>query len=181
MDAAAPKILLTGPPRVGKTTCIERLLERLDVPASGFFTREVRRGGKRVGFDVESLDGRRGTLSRAGEPSPWRVGRSGVDLESFEAVALPALEAGLASGALVVIDEIGKMELFSEAFKGLVTRAVEGPAPLVGTVMVGSPPFVRRIKAHPAVTLLEVTQANRDGLPEELATRLATAIKDKKM
>ena len=94
---------------------------------------------------------------------------------------LPALEAGLASGALVVIDEIGKMELFSEAFKGLVTRAVEGPAPLVGTVMVGSPPFVRRIKAHPAVTLLEVTQANRDGLPEELATRLATAIKDKKM
>lgn len=181
MDAVAPKILLTGPPRVGKTTCIERLLERLDVQSAGFFTREVRRGGKRVGFDIQSIDGRRGTLARAGQPGPWQVGRYGVDIESFEAVALPALEAGLASGALVVIDEIGKMELFSEAFKALVARAVEGPAPLVGTVMIGNPPFVRRIKTHPTVTLVEVTRANRDGLPSELAARLATAVKDKQV
>jgi nucleoside-triphosphatase THEP1 len=177
VDAAPPKILLTGPPRVGKTTCIERLLERLDVAAAGFVTREVRRGGKRVGFDVESLDGRRGTLARTGKSSPWRVGRYGVDLESFESVALPALEGGLASGALVVIDEIGKMELFSEAFKELVARALESPAPLVGTVMVGNPPFVRRIKARQDVILVEVTQANRDGLHEELAVRLGAALK----
>ncbi len=176
MEDPPPKLLLTGPPRVGKTTCIERLLERLDVPAAGFFTREVRRDGRRVGFDVESLDGRRGTLARVGKPSRWRVGRYGVELESFEAVAIPALEAGLASGALLIVDEIGKMELFSEAFKALLTQTVEGPAPLVGTLMVGNPPFVRRLKTHPAVTLIEVTPANRDGLPEKLAARLAAAL-----
>ncbi|MFQ5893993.1 MAG: nucleoside-triphosphatase, partial [Nitrospinota bacterium] len=117
MDDAPPKILLTGPPRVGKTTCIERLLGRLEAPAAGFFTREVREAGRRVGFDVEDLEGRRGVLSRIGLAGPHRVGRYGVDLADFEAVALPALEAGLEIGALVVIDEIGKMELFSERFK----------------------------------------------------------------
>lgn len=176
MGEYPPKILLTGPPRVGKTTCIERLLERLDVPAAGFFTREVRRDGRRVGFDVESLDGRRGTLARVGKPSRWRVGRYGVDLASFEAVALAALDAGLASGALLVIDEIGKMELFSEPFQALLTQAVEGLTPMVGTVMVGNPPFVRQLKTHPAVTLVEVTPDNRDGLPDKLAARLAAAL-----
>lgn len=176
MEKAPLKILLTGPPRVGKTTCIEKLLERLGVEASGFFTREVRRAGKRVGFDVESLDGRRGPLARAGQPSPHRVGRYGVDLASFEAVALPALEAGLASGALLVIDEIGKMELFSDAFTALVARAVEGPNALVGTVMVGNPPFVRRIKTNPAVTLIEVTRADRDELPAKLEALLKSSL-----
>ncbi len=129
-----------------------------------------------MGFDVESLDGRRGTLARLEMPSPWRVGRYGVDLASFEAVALSASDAGLASGALLIVDEIGKMELFSEAFKALLTQTVEGPAPLVGTVMVGNPHYVRRLKTHPAVTLSEVTPDYRDGLPEELAARLAAAL-----
>lgn len=173
MSSQAPKVLLTGPPRVGKTTCIEKLLGLLEVPAAGFFTREVRREGRRVGFDVESLEGRRGVLARVAHPGPFRVGRYGVDLESFEAVALPALEEGLASGALLVIDEIGKMELFSEAFKIMVSRAFESPQALVGTVMVGGPPFVRRLKAHPASRVVEVTAENRDALPARLAAELA--------
>jgi nucleoside-triphosphatase len=174
MSRIAPKILLTGPPRAGKTTCIERLIERLEVHAAGFFTREVRRGGKRLGFDVESLDGRRGVLARVGLQSRWRVGRYGVDLPGFESVALPALEEGLGSGVLLVVDEIGKMELFSEDFKSLVVRALEGPSALVGTVMVGNPPFVRWIKRHRAVRLLEVTEANRDEMPTKLAHILET-------
>jgi nucleoside-triphosphatase THEP1 len=175
MSEKPPKILLTGPPRVGKTTCIERLLERIEAPAAGFFTREVRREGRRVGFDIETLDGRRGILARAGHKSSWRVGRYGVDLPGFEALALPALEAGLASGALLVIDEIGKMELFSEAFRSLVRRAVDGPQAVVGTVMVGNPPFVRCLKSHPAVRLIEVTEANRDELPAKLARKLVAS------
>ncbi len=158
---------------MGKTTCIERLLARLEAPAAGFLTREVREAGRRVGFDVESLGGRRGVLARRGLESRYRVGPYGVALEEFEAVALPALEEGLAGGVLLVIDEIGKMELFSEAFKALVRRAVEGPGALVGTVMIGNPPFVRRLKGHPAVELIEVTPSNRDSLPLELAGRLA--------
>lgn len=177
MPDGTPKILLTGPPRVGKTTCIERLLEKLSGPAAGFITREVRSGGKRVGFDVETLEGRRGVLARVGLKSLYRVGRYGVDLEGFEALALPALEEGLASGALLIIDEIGKMEIFSEAFKALVRRAVEGPNALVGTVMIGNPPFVRWLKGHPEVSLIEVTTANRDELPGRLAQKLSTYTK----
>jgi nucleoside-triphosphatase len=157
---------------VGKTTCIERLLERLEAQAFGFFTREVRLEGRRVGFDIETLDGRRGILARDGLESPYRVGRYGVDLESFESLALPALEEGLEKGRLLIIDEIGKMELYSRAFRGLVERAFAGPNPVVATIMIGNPPFIRRLKAHPQARLIEVTRSNREAIPARVASWL---------
>lgn len=93
---------------------IRRVVQRLEIPARGFYTEEVREaGGRRTGFDVVTLDGHRGRLSEAGFPGP-RVGRYGVDLRFLENVALSRIEP--APGILIVIDEIGKMECFSRLF-----------------------------------------------------------------
>ncbi|XP_019062720.2 cancer-related nucleoside-triphosphatase isoform X5 [Fukomys damarensis] len=96
----ARHVFLTGPPGVGKTTLIRKaseLLQSSGVPVDGFYTEEVRQGGRRTGFDVVTLSGARGPLSRVGsEPQPgkrdYRVGQYVVDLTSFEQLALPVLK-----------------------------------------------------------------------------------------
>jgi len=164
-------ILLTGRPGVGKTTVIRRVVERLDGwRICGFTTQEVRRSGRRTGFQVVTLDGQAGRLAEVGFVSPYRVGRYGVDLEGFECVALPALEAPEVD--LVVVDEIGKMECFSLAFQQAVKRALGGPIPVLGTIGQGGGPFMREIRNRGDLQLLEVTRAGRMDLPVQLVHML---------
>uniref|UniRef100_A0A8C6GJM2 Nucleoside-triphosphatase, cancer-related n=1 Tax=Mus spicilegus TaxID=10103 RepID=A0A8C6GJM2_MUSSI len=92
-------VFLTGPPGVGKTTLIQKAIEVLQssgLPVDGFYTQEVRQEGRRIGFDVVTLSGAQGPLSRVGsQPLPGkpecRVGQYVVNLDSFEQLALPVL------------------------------------------------------------------------------------------
>ena len=166
--------LLTGRPGVGKTTCLRRILDLVGRPAGGFFTEEVRRGSARVGFALVTLDGRRAVLAEAGRRGGPRVGKYGVDLDALDRVGVPAIREAVRAGRLVVIDEIGKMEMASDAFRAAVEEALRSEVPILGTILAAPHPWADRIKAHPAVTLVEVTLANRDALPAELARRLGT-------
>jgi nucleoside-triphosphatase len=169
-----PRLLLEARPGAGKTTAFRRLAELLrerEVPASGFTTEELREGGRRLGFAVESLDGRRATLAHVELPGPPRVGRYGVDLEAFERVALPALDRE--RGGVVLIDELGKMELASERFRSAVEELLERPVPIAATVQAARHPFTDRLKRHPDFELVRLAASNRDALPRQLAERLA--------
>ncbi|XP_063246555.1 cancer-related nucleoside-triphosphatase isoform X2 [Prinia subflava] len=94
-------VFLTGPPGVGKTTLIQKVSQALKssgVPIDGFYTQEVREGGRRTGFDVVTLSGNQGPLSRVSPSSDssasrreYRVGQYVVDLVSFEQLVLPML------------------------------------------------------------------------------------------
>lgn len=102
-DTTAKKnLLLTGCPRVGKSTLVRRIVERLRelgvTRMVGFYTLEVSQEGKRVGFDINTLDGRIGRLAREGFESRHRLGRYGLDMERFESVAVPALEEAIRKG-----------------------------------------------------------------------------------
>jgi len=164
-------ILLTGRPGVGKTTVIRRVAEQLGGwEVSGFYTQELRLSGRRIGFQVVTLDGREGRLAEVGLDSPHRVGRYGVDVEGFERAALPALAVPEAD--LIVIDEIGKMECFSPAFQQAVERALDGSVPVLGTIGRGGGFFMRAVRSREDIQLLEVTPANRRELPGRLAQML---------
>jgi nucleoside-triphosphatase len=168
------RLLIEGRPGAGKTTAVLRLAERLrraGLPLAGFVTEELRERGRRVGFTVESLDGGRATLASVRLPGPPRVGRYGVDLAAFESIALPALRSPPPRAA-VLIDELGKMELASEAFRGAVEGVLERPGPLVAAVQLARHPFTDAVKARPDVETVRLTAANRDQLPERIATRL---------
>lgn len=170
--------LLTGRPGVGKTTLVRRALGELrGVRAIGFYTAEVRSGGRRLGFCVVTLDGQEAVLAHVEIAGGRRVGRYGVDVAAFERVALPSLVAGRQT-QLVVIDEIGKMECFSGAFREAVVRALDADTPVLATIALRGDGFVERLKARGDVALIEITPANRDGLVGELVARLREGWRD---
>jgi nucleoside-triphosphatase len=118
-----------------------------------------------VGFEIETFDGGRGLLAHVDLNGPPRVSRYGVDVEEFERLALPALEAD----GIVLIDELGKMELASERFREAVLALWERPVAIVATVQAARHPFTEQLTAE----LVRLTAANRDRLPAELAERLS--------
>jgi nucleoside-triphosphatase len=168
------KILLEGRPAVGKTTVARRLAELLRdrrVTLAGFTTEEIRESGGRVGFAVETFDGGRATLAHLEFDAGPRVGRYRVDLDAFERIALPALEER-PTDALVLIDELGKMELASERFRASVSELFESHARIVATVHVARHPFTDALKRRSDVETERVTHGNRDELPVRLAGRI---------
>ena len=168
-------ILIEARPGAGKTTALRRLAEllrRRGDTLAGFLTEEIREGASRAGFSIETFSGERGTLAHVGYPGPPRVGKYGVDLEKFELLALPALRA---PADAVLIDELGKMELASVAFKDAVASLLDSDTPVVATVHAFRHPFTDRLKGRPDAEVVRLTRENRDELARLLAERLARA------
>jgi len=161
-------ILLTGRPRVGKTTIIKDAARRLPGQAGGFYTEEIRERGQRQGFKIVTLDGQEGILAHVSIRSRMRVSKYGVNLADLEDIGVAAIREALAHQDYVVIDEIGKMELFSQAFKDAVWAAVHSDKPVLGTITLASHPWANRVKALPQVTLVVVTEANRNQIAQQM-------------
>ena len=161
-------LLLTGRPGVGKTTALRSVVAQLGARAGGFYTEEIREAGRRTGFRLVTLDGPNGILAGLNVSSPYRVGRYGVHLSNLEKLGVEALCRAIQEPEVpvVVIDEIGKMELFSAAFREAVLEALDSPKTVIGTITLARSPWVDALKARPEVTLLEVTAANRSACPE---------------
>jgi len=156
-------ILLTGPPRCGKSTLIEKIIRQLDKPLTGFFTREIRVRGQRVGFSIVTLNGKEGNLARAGIESPTRVGKYGVNLDDLDRIAVPSMFPSR-SDEIVVIDEIGKMECLSPLFRETLPKILDSKNQVIASIAQKGSPFIQKIKKRPDVLLVSVSEKNRDSL-----------------
>jgi len=163
------KVLVEGPPGCGKTTLTERLITRLgrDRRVGGFFTREIREHGGRVGFRVISVDKQEGVLAHEKMEGAHKVGRYTVNMQALEEVGVSSVERALREDDVIVIDEIGKMELFSRRFREMVEIALAGEKPLFATVARQGPPFLDEIKRRQGVRLLALTPSNLDEVLEQ--------------
>ncbi len=171
------RILLTGRPGVGKTTVVLRTVERLQTVAGGFYTEEMREAGRRVGFRVRDIvSGEQAVLSHVDVSSRHRVGKYGVDVETFERVGVAALEQAFERKGCIVIDEVGKMELCSHRFRDVVEKALAAPQPLLATVPAYRLPFTDALKRRSETDVIEITRSNRETLPDVLAARLNRAL-----
>jgi nucleoside-triphosphatase len=153
--------LLTGKPGTGKTALIKEVLARTKAKRGGFYTEEIRTGGIRQGFKIVTLDGQEAILAHVGISSPYQVSKYKVDTDTLDRVGVSVLRRALKESDLIVIDEIGKMELLSPQFGEAVTQAINSGKKVLGTIMLNPHPFADEIKRHPKVEVLLVTRDNR--------------------
>ncbi|KAM6956310.1 cancer-related nucleoside-triphosphatase [Aplochiton taeniatus] len=188
-------VFLTGPPGVGKTTLVQKACETImssGVIVEGFYTEEVRERGRRVGFDVVTITGERGHLSRvrdsaeaSHERREYTVGQYVVDLLSFENLALPLFRnmksAGEGGSRVFVIDEIGKMELFSKSFIRAVRETLDSSAYCVlGTIPIpkGKPlALVEEVRGRKDVKVFTVSKENRNSILPNIVSSLQECLK----
>jgi nucleoside-triphosphatase len=166
-------ILLEGVPGVGKTTLVQKLAEGLSTfGIGGFYTREIRENFKRIGFMVETFDGQSAILAHVKYNSGPQVGKYRVDISAFERVGVSGLEKALNETSVILIDEIGKMELFSQRFRAILRRCFDSDKIVLATIMSRSHPYADRVKMRSDAKLYRITLENRNQLVQILTEEI---------
>ena len=164
--------LLTGLPGSGKTSIIKHMLTGIRGEAGGFFTEEIRSGDTRMGFRLVTTYGEKTVLAHIDSTSPHRVGKYGVNISNLENSGVPALLRAARDSNLVIIDEIGKMELLSERFRNTVLEIIDSGKTILGTVMLHSHPWADRLKERTEVKTITVTRASYSEIVDDLSAWL---------
>jgi nucleoside-triphosphatase len=166
------KILLTGRPGCGKTTLIKQVVNNLPRGAGGFYTEEIRDGGTRAGFKIVTLDGEEAVFAHIDFKTRSRVGKYGLNLSALERIGVDAIRQAIHARRLVVIDEIGPMEIRSPIFRDAVNEALNSKVPVLATIFARSLRFTDAIKSRSDARLIEVRADNRERLISELSDRI---------
>jgi len=166
-------IFIRGKPGSGKTTLIIKIIASLkDKSTGGFYTQEIREGRDRAGFSVKTLNGEDGILSHKRYRSGPRVGKYRVDINVIDRLIVGSIEEAVRNKDIVVIDEIGKMEMFSKNFKSAVKKALDSQKRIVATIPVYSNTFLDSLKARNDIEIFNLDVDNRDRLVEDILKRI---------
>jgi len=175
------KITITGPPGSGKTTTVIRvaeMLRRRGYTVGGMITRELREGRTRVGFEIEDLlTGERGIMAHVDfydEASPYRVGKYGVRVEVIDAIGVAAIERALEESDIIIVDEVGKMELFSEEFEEAIKKCVrQSEKPVIMTLhMRLRHSLLSNLRSNSEIVSYTLSPLNRNVLPPLIVKEL---------
>ena len=159
----AKNILITGRPRVGKTTLIKYCAKKLSDHAGGFYTEEIKGEGirGRKGFCLRTLSGEAEILAEVDYQSNYKVGRYGVHLEVMDQLAVPAIQTAIKNKDWIIIDEIGRMEEGSEKFKNVLVDALNSNKRILATIRWHDGSFTRNIKSRTDVIIYKLTIPER--------------------
>jgi nucleoside-triphosphatase len=176
--ALKPLILVTGRPGIGKTSILRRTVKELKTrkyAVGGMVCREVREAGVRVGFEIVDLStGDRGWLAHVNQPTGPKIGKYRVNLTDLEVIGVGAILNAIQTADILAVDEIGPMELSSNAFSKALVKAVESSKPMLGTIHYGlRNPLVNSIKTREETEILRVTYENRESLHNLIADTIS--------
>ena len=170
-------IFITGRPGIGKTSVLMRAVDELrkaGYRVGGMISHEVRERGSRVGFKIINLlTNREGWLAHVKQPKGPKVSKYRVKLEDLEIIGAGSIREAIRIADIIVIDEVGPMELFSEAFKEAVKEAIESGKPVIGTIHYRArDPLIDAIKSREDAEVMTVTLMNRDYLHKSIIEKI---------
>ncbi|MCK4358810.1 MAG: NTPase [Candidatus Cloacimonetes bacterium] len=166
-------ILISGYPGIGKTTLINKIIKRLDCKIGGFYTSEKCENGKRTGFYITDFSGNQMVMADVNSPSSYRVSKYGVNIEAFEKIGIPALKKANKSADLIIVDEIGKMEMFSSNFCKILEEIFDSPKPLLATIKKIDCKLTAKLKSRDDVEIYDLTIDNRNKMVDRIIDRLS--------
>ena len=175
-----PKIGITGMPSVGKTKTLVKIIEKIEKSGykiQGMITEPVIEKKKRVGFYVMDWQTKnKEVFAHIDMDSKDKVGKYGVDIKALENVGIPAIENAIENEEIdiIIIDEIGKMEMMSEKFCETVIDALDSDKPIMVTLHKKSrSPLLQDVRRRDDIRILEVTPVNRNLLPYKIEKIMA--------
>lgn len=159
---------------MGKTSVLMEVvsvLKKKRCCVGGMISREVREGGTRVGFQILDLtNGRRGWLARVNQEHGPQVGKYRVNMEDLNFIGVRAIVDALVKCDVIVIDEIGPMELLSEKFKEATRKALKSDKPVLAIVhWKAKDKIIHQAKNCEDQVTFAVTYQNRNKLPKIIA------------
>lgn len=177
--------LITGRPGIGKTTALLKTVNELKnkgYNVGGMLGREVRENGRRVGFEIIDLStGNRGRLAHLNQPSGPQVSKYKVNLDDLDQIGVKAIRDALKGAEVVVIDEIGPMEMFSSAFKEAVKDVIHSQKLVLGVIHHSARDrIIDSNKGRNDIEIVEVTLENRQRLPKLLIQETIQFLKEKR-
>jgi nucleoside-triphosphatase len=169
-------LFISGTPGVGKT----QLLREVTLPKrehiGGFYTEHILSGRIRKGFMIRTFDGQDRMLAAKGLKSPHKLGKYGVDLNALENVGVPALKLALMSKSVIVIDEIGSMEMMSERFRTILLECLTSTKPVLATIRTAAQPFSDQVKKFSDTQTIQLTKANYAATKQQVRKWLETQL-----
>ena len=153
-------LFITGKPAAGKTTLIKEVCLRIMDKTGGFYTDEITENNARLGFMLKTFDGREGVLAKKGMKSPHKLNKYGIDINVLENIGADALLKAVKDKELIVIDEIGTMELVSDIFRAALGECFGSGKRVLATVRYNAQPFTDEIKKMRDTSVLALTRDN---------------------
>lgn len=162
-------VFVTGRPGVGKTSVLLRAVDALKAKGykvGGMISHEIRERGVRVGFGIVDFHtGQRGLLAHVTQPSGPQISKYRVNLSDLNVIGAGSILNAARDADIIVVDEIGPMELFSPEFRKAVGQAIKSSKPVVGTIHFRARDLlINIIEAREDAEILEVTYENREDL-----------------
>lgn len=167
------KIGITGLPGAGKTQALLRVIDMLrteELTIGGMINEPIVDGRFRIGFTVRDLmTGESEIFAHTTIESKIIVGKLGVDILKLESIGVKAIKNACEQCDVIVIDEVGKMEVESQTFVDTVKDALDIDKPMILTLHKKSRnPLLQDIRRRDDVRILEVTPTNRNLLPYKI-------------
>ena len=165
-------VLLTGRPGIGKSTALSRIADMLGRRrCAGLLAKEILRDGERIGFSSYGLRCKESVVLAHKEIRTGRyIEDFGVDPEALD--GLCEKESAAAEDKevrLVVLDEIGRMQMMSEGFKRLLEKTADSSRHLIATICLEDEiEYIREFKKREGVRLFVLDEENREEIPLEV-------------
>lgn len=153
-------LFIVGVAGIGKTRLIRDVTVNRKEVIGGFYTEPIMLGRIRRGVRMFTFDGQERMLAQKGLKSNLSLGKFGLDLNALENVGVPALKLGMMTKQLMVIDEMGMLEVHSERFKATLQEVLHSDKPVLGTIRPDAKPYLETLKKLPDTQVIVLTRSN---------------------
>lgn len=167
-----PALIITGPPKIGKSTILEKVIANLikkNKCLLGCVVKEIKEQNNRIGFDLCFLPSNKTMLMASSKQnlSNQKIGKFSVSINTIENYLIQQINAMSEDQIhdVLVFDEIGRMQNLSHKFLPAIDMLMKSKKPLIATIVNDDEIWARKYKNNSQNFVITANESNRDFIP----------------